>query len=167
MTAITFHEIIENDYIFIKEVYDHYILHSTSTYYTEPIPVEDLKELILAGHPKYKSFIIRIDGTNCGFCYLSQYKKRQAYDRTAEVSIYLKPGYTGQGTGTAALQQLEKTACQNGIAVLIAIISGDNAGSIRLFEKCGYEQCARFRQVGEKFGNILDVVGYQKIIGLS
>ena len=49
--------------------------------------------------------------------------------------------------------------------MLMGIISGDNAGSIKLFEKAGYEKCGHFRQIGEKFGRILDVVAYQKFIG--
>ncbi|MEI7898277.1 MAG: GNAT family N-acetyltransferase [bacterium] len=54
--------------------------------------------------------MIRADGISCGFCYISQYKKRQAYDRTAEVSLYLTPGFTGRGIGPDALRHLEKVA---------------------------------------------------------
>ena len=60
---------------------------------------------------------------------------------------------------------LEKTAFKHGIKVLIGIISGDNQSSIKLFEKCGFEKCGHYKQVGEKFGKILDVVSYQKILG--
>ena len=161
---ITFTEISEPDFQFIKEVYDFYILNSTATYYTEKISVAELKAMIPTGHKKYKSFLIRADENDCGFCYFSQYKKRQAYDRTAEVSLYLKPGFTGQGIGKTALEHLEKVALENGICVLIGIISGDNETSIKLFEKCGYEKCAHYKQVGEKFNKILDVVSYQKLI---
>jgi L-amino acid N-acyltransferase YncA len=48
--------------------------------------------------------------------------------------------------------------------VLIGIISGDNINSIILFENCGFEKCGHYKQVGEKFNEILDVVSYQKII---
>jgi L-amino acid N-acyltransferase YncA len=105
-----------------------------------------------------------LDNEPCGFCYISQYKKRQAYDRTAEVSLYLKPEYTGMGIGKLALGFLEKVAIEKGISVLIGIISGDNENSIKLFEKQGYDKCAHYKQVGEKFNKILDVVSYQKIL---
>jgi len=62
------------------------------------------------------------------------------------------------------LEYLEKVAKRNGISVLIGIISGDNENSIRLIENCGYEKCGHFKQIGEKFNKILDVVSYQKII---
>jgi phosphinothricin acetyltransferase len=161
---IEYREIKESDFESIKEVYDHYILNSTATYYTEKISIAELKEFIPVDHKKYKSFLIRANDNFCGFCYLSRYKKRQAYDRTAEVSLYLKPGFTGQGIGIDALNHLGDVAREQGIFVLIGIISGDNAPSIKLFEKCGYEKCAHYKQVGEKFNKILDVVAYQKII---
>jgi phosphinothricin acetyltransferase len=161
---IEFDELTERDFEIIKEIYDYYIENSTATYYTEKISIAELKEFIPCGHEKYKSYLILADGECCGFCYLSQYKKRQAYDRTAEVSVYLKPEWTGKGIGKAALSQLEKVAHEKGISVLIGIISGDNEISIKLFEKYGYEKCGHFRQIGEKFGKVLDVVSYQKII---
>jgi len=46
----------------------------------------------------------------------------------------------------------------------MALISGENEASIRLFEKCGFECCANIRQVAEKFGKKLDLRMYQKII---
>ncbi|MGA3014911.1 MAG: GNAT family N-acetyltransferase, partial [Bacteroidales bacterium] len=112
---ITFKDITENDFDFVKEVYDYYIENTTSTYYTERLPVYQLKEFILVGHEKYRSLLIKSDNINCGFCYLSQYKKRQAYDRTAEVSLYLNPEFTGHGIGRIVLQHLEEIARQNGI----------------------------------------------------
>ena len=154
----------ERDFHVVKEIYDYYILNSTATFHTDLISIEELKSVILTGHPKYRSFQIDYEGDTCGYCYISQYKKRQAYDRTAEVTIYLKPEYSGKGIGRETLNRLEKIAKRNGICVLIGLISGDNQASIRLFEKCGYEKCAHFKKVGQKFDKILDVVAYQKII---
>jgi phosphinothricin acetyltransferase len=79
------------------------------------------------------------------------------------LSIYLKPEYTGKGIGKTAIDYLENVARQNGISVLIGIISGDNESSQKTFQKSGYEKCGHFKQIGEKFNKILDVVTYQKI----
>jgi phosphinothricin acetyltransferase len=161
---IEFADLNEDDLELVREIYNFYIENSTATYYTEKISVGELKEFIPVQHKKYKSFLIKVDNEPCGFCYISQYKKRQAYDRTAELSLYLKPEHTGRGIGKVVLEHLEKVARDNGISVLIGIISGDNENSIKLFEKNGYEKCAHYKQVGEKFNKILDVVSYQKIL---
>lgn len=148
----------------VKEIYDYYILNSTATFHTDLITISELQEVIPIGLPKYKSFLINYEGEICGYCYISQYKKRQAYNRTAEVTIYLKPDYLGKGIGKEVLESLETIAKNNDISILIGIITGENNLSIRLFEKCGYEKCAHFKEVGEKFNKVLDVVAYQKIL---
>ncbi|MBN2519027.1 MAG: N-acetyltransferase [Bacteroidales bacterium] len=155
-------EIEEDDFEVIKKIYDYYIVNTTATFHTGRISVKELKEIILIGHPKYKSFLIKHFNEVCGYCYISQYKKRQAYDRTAEITIYLKPEYAGKGMGKIVMNKLEEVAKINKISVLIGIISGDNYASIKLFEKCNYTKCAHFKNIGEKFGKILDVVAYQK-----
>ena len=76
----------------------------------------------------------------------------------------MKPGFKGRGIGKAAVQYLEKLATSIGIRNIIAVITYDNKNSIKLFERAGYEKCAHFKQVGEKFGEILDVVAYQKML---
>jgi phosphinothricin acetyltransferase len=162
---IEFIELEEKDLAIVKDIYDYYILNSTATFHTEKIKIEELKEFILIGHPKYKSYLIYSDGEICGYCYFIWYKKRQAYDRTAEVTLYLKPEFHGKGIGKIVLERLEPIALNSGIKNLLGIITGENSASIALFEKCGYQNCANFRQVGEKFGRLLDVLAYQKIIG--
>ena len=161
---IEFIDLNEPDFEVIKEIYDYYIENSTATYYTEKITIEELKEFIPFQNKKYRSFLIKAENECYGFCYITQYKKRQAYDRTAEISLYLKTAYTGKGIGNTVLPFLENVAKEIGISVLIGIISGDNENSIKLFERNGYEKCGHFKQVGEKFNKILDVVSYQKII---
>lgn len=92
-------------------------------------------------------------------------KKREAYDSTAEATVYLKPGFTGKGIGNLAVKFIEEYALTQGFHALIALICGENTESIKVFEKNGYEKCAHYKEVGKKFGQWLDVVAYQKIIG--
>lgn len=157
-------DLTENDYQKVKEIYDHFIRNSTATFHTEELSISELKEFIYTDHPRYKSFLIYTDNKLCGFCYLSPFKPRQAYNRTAELTIYLRPEYQGKGIGAAVVKQLESVARNSDISILIGVISGGNHASERLFKKSGYEKCAHFKQVGEKFDQIIDVVAYQKIL---
>jgi L-amino acid N-acyltransferase YncA len=161
---ISFIELSENDLQTVKEIYEYYVENSTATFHTGRITLTEIREFIYIGHPVYKSYKIQANGDVCGYCYLSPYKKRQAYDRTAEVTVYLKQEYTGHGIGRLALRRLEEAAGTTTIKVLIGIITGDNIQSIRLFTREGYEKCGHFKEVGEKFGKVLDVVAFQKII---
>jgi|SRR5208337_2444032 len=161
---INLYEVSANDFALIKEIYDYYITHSTATFHTELVSFQELTATILVNHPIYKSYIIKLDDEPCGYCYFSPYNKRQAYNRTAEITIYLKPTHTGKGIGKQTMKKLETIAKNNNIKVLVGIISEENKPSIQLFEKSGYVKCAHFRKVGEKFNRILDVVAYQKIL---
>ncbi len=164
MYQLSFCPIKEEDFFFIKETYDYYAIHTTATFHTEPVSIAELKEFIFVNHPKYKSYIIICDDTPAGFCYFSYFKKRQAYDRTAEITIYLRPEFCDKGIGPKALIFLENEAKKVGIKNLIGLITGNNFASIKLFEKLGYKKVAHFEKVGEKLGQILDVVAYQKQI---
>lgn len=161
---VEFLPVEEKDLPAIKEIYDHYILNSTATFHSCPVQIPELTEFLFIAHPKYPAFTIRIKGRIIGYCFLTRYKNRQAYDRTAELSIYLRPECTGKGIGPAALQHLEEAAKRSGIHVLVGTLCGENYPSIRLMEKAGYTRAAHLRNVGEKFGNVLDVVIYQKEI---
>jgi L-amino acid N-acyltransferase YncA len=148
----------------IRDIYQYYVDHSTATFHTGHVTTSELREKILIDHPRYKSYVIDVDGVICGYCYLSQYNKRQAYDRTAELSIYIDHNFKSKGIGRKVLEQLEEEAKKVNIVVLLAIITGDNEHSIRSFSSAGYAKCADLKEVGEKFGKLLDVVFYQKIL---
>lgn len=159
-----FRTLQELDLEVVREIFNYYILHTTRNYRTRALTMEDLKEILRPGHPRYRSYMICEGGKPCGFVYLSQFRKRGAYGRTAELTVYLKQGYTGRGIGRKTMEFMEGIAREAGISVLVGIIGSENKDSIALFERMGYNQCAHFRRVAEKFGRVLDMVAYQKIL---
>jgi L-amino acid N-acyltransferase YncA len=123
-----------------------------------------LRTRICIDHDLYKANLIHHAGEVAGFCFLNQFNKHESYNRTAELGLYFKPQHTRQGLGTKAVGHLEQIAAAKGLKVLIASISGENERSIALFRKLGWEECARFRRVGEKWGRAIDVVFFQKSV---
>ncbi|MDP4207928.1 MAG: N-acetyltransferase family protein [Bacteroidota bacterium] len=164
MEQLEFFRIKDEDLVLVKDVYDYYVLNSTATFHTEPVTLDELREFIPLKDERYQSFLIFYKHQYAGYCYFGHYKKRQAYNRTSEITLYLKPEFSQKRIGTQTLQFLEKVAIENNFKNLLGIISGDNEGSIALFRKCGYVQCAHFKNMGEKFGKLLDIVAYQKEI---
>lgn len=148
----------------ILDIYTHYVLNSSATFHARVLTYEEMREIVFFNSETYKTYVIFEDSMICGYVILAQHKKREAYNTTAEVTIYLKPGFTGKGIGTMAVQYIERYARQQDLHVLIATICGENERSIKLFEKNGYIKCAHYKEVGRKFGKLLDVVAYQKII---
>ncbi len=154
----------EEDLPVVLGIYNHYIATTTATFDLEPISMETFQTRVLLDHDLYKAYVIHQMGEIAGFCFLSQFKKHESYDRTAEVGVYLKPEHVRQGLGTKAVGHLERVAAAKGLRVLLASISGENDASIKFFRTLGWEQCAHFRKVGEKWGRIIDVVFFQKLL---
>lgn len=146
------------------DIYNYYVEATTVTFHTEKLGSEEMKAILYQDDPIYISYAILDDGKLCGYAYMAPYKKRQAYRISSEVTIYLKPEYAGKGIGGQALVLLEKKALECGIHSFLAVICAENRASIRLFEKNGYQLCANFKEVGMKFGRMLDVVVMQKIL---
>lgn len=148
----------------IHEIYNYYVIHSTATFHTAPITLEEMRSLVIPKSPLYCTYTIQCDDKIVGYVLLTQYKTRAAYNSTAEVTIYLSADYTGKGLGHTALNFIEDIARKTGFHALVANICHENTQSVMLFERCGYERCAYYREVGYKFDRYLDLVSYEKLL---
>jgi L-amino acid N-acyltransferase YncA len=148
----------------VCDIYNYYIRNTTATFHTFPLTMNEMRELVFFNNPKYQTYAICREQQVCGYILLTQHKKRAAYDRTAEVTVYLTSAHTGRGLGSTALRFIEERARQARFHVLVATVCGENRPSIRLFLKNGYSQCAHYHEVGRKFERWLDLVAFEKII---
>ncbi len=164
MKNFVIEEIREEHLQSVLEIYNYYVLNTTATFHIRTLTISEMKEIVCFVNPVYKTFIIKNHEEVCGYVILTQHKKREAYDKTAEISIYLKQEFRGQGLGNLAIQHIEDYARTVKMRVLIATVCGENTRSIQLFSKNGYEKCAHYKEVGSKFGRYLDLVAYQKIL---
>lgn len=161
---IIFEEMHEEYLDEIRQIYSYYVLNTTATFHVQIPTREQMRQMVFFNNEKYKTFVILRNNLIGGYVLITQYKNREAYDATAEVTVYLKPESAGEGIGSIAIKYIEEYAKQQGIHVLLAVICGQNEASIRLCAKNGYNKCAHYQEVGQKFGQLLDIVTYQKII---
>ena len=147
-------------------IYNHYVATSTATFQTEPLtPDAWAAEVVAGGEPgRHGVWAVEDDGGFAGYVVVSPFKARCAYRDTAEVTVYLAPRRTGRGLGREALAFADDHARTTGLHALLAVVCAENDASIRLFEKAGYEQVARLREVGNKFGRLLDVVYLERLM---
>lgn len=164
MAEIRFEDIKQKHLREVLDIYLYYVLNTTATFHTCAVSLKEMQDIVYFDKPKYKTYAISDNDGVCGYVILSPYKTREAYSNTAEVTVYLKHDRLGKGLGRLAVQYIEDYARVQGIHVLVATICGENNRSIRVFEKCGFSKCAHYKEVGQKFGRLLDVVAYQKIL---
>lgn len=161
-----FEPIYEKDLDEITEILNYYVINSTVTFHIKQLSADEMREKVFFTKPYYKSFLIKEENNAkiLGYCAFTQWKIQEAYRNTAEINIFLRPEFTAKGIGSIAITYLEAEAKKTDIKTMIAGICTENLPSIKLFEKNGYEQCADFKKVGEKFGRVLDVIYLQKFL---
>ncbi len=159
-------DVSKDDIPAITALYNHYVLTSEATFELEPLTEKEMTrriEWVLETAP----FIVDVDhsGELRGFAYVHPWKERAAYYRTYEDTIYLAPDCKGQGLGTALMTELLARCRQcPTIHSIIACITETNALSIAFHERFGFKKVSHFKEVGTKFGQVLDVVDMQLIL---
>ncbi|MFC4100492.1 GNAT family N-acetyltransferase [Paenibacillus xanthanilyticus] len=149
----------------VHEIYNYYVANTTISFHTAEVTRDEMRANVCHPNPRYKTYVIEVEGEMAGYALFTQHKNKQAYDVTAEVTVYVAPERMGNGIGPAAIMFLEAEARTIGFHTLVATICTENERSIRLFERLGYEKCAHFKEVGYKFGRRLDIASYQKVLG--
>lgn len=145
-------------------LYNAYVLTSTATFSIALLAQDEMNQLLFSGLERFPSYAIVANGEFAGYVMLNRYKPREAYDQTAEVTVYLDEFFHGHGIGPMAITHIESIAKQYDFRALLGVVCAENTVSIQLFKKLGYFQCAHFREVGRKFDRTLDVEIYEKLI---
>ena len=148
------------------DIYNYYILHSDSTFDTEPIDRDRMLARLDAIASRWPC-LVSADASGCvtGFAYVHPWKEKAAYSATLETTVYLHPAHTGKGLGRALMECLIAECGRRGdISSLIACITGGNTASERLHASLGFRKVSHFASVGYKHGRHLDVTDWQLII---
>jgi len=148
----------------INTIYNHYVLHSTCTYQTEPSTPEARAAWFAAHGPLHPVTVAELDGAVAGWGALSPFHSRSAYRHTVENSVYVRHDLQRRGIGSALLADLIERARRLGHHTILGIIDAEQAPSIALHERFGFRRASHLREVGHKLGRWLDVVHMQLIL---
>jgi phosphinothricin acetyltransferase len=154
----------EKDAAAIAGIYNYYIENTVITFEETPLPADEMEKRIRTISSRYPYLVMENEGEITGYAYINTWKERAAYRYAAEVSIYLKDGFIGRGTGKSLLGRLlEAVRTTTKIHALTAGITLPNDRSVRLHEKFGFKKIACFEEIGFKTDRWLDV-GYWELI---
>ncbi|MHB1452334.1 MAG: GNAT family N-acetyltransferase [Saccharofermentanales bacterium] len=106
----------------------------------------------------YCAIVAEEEGQIAGYASLSQFRPHSGYAPTAEDSIYVAPGYTGNGYGSMLMAALLDRARKNGLCVITAWIDSANTGSVRFHEKFKFRHIGRMDNVGVLDGQKTSVI---------
>jgi phosphinothricin acetyltransferase len=149
----------------IQAIYAPFVQETSVSFETVPPSVETMAARISSNLARHGYFVAQSDAGILGFAYASPYRPRPAYDRTAEVSVYLAPQAQGRGLAQALYRALFAHLAARGFHTAVAIVTLPNPQSAQLHERCGFAHVGSLQDVGCKFGQWHGTAIYQRMIG--
>jgi len=120
----------------IVEIYNSTVASRMVTADLEPITVASRVKWFEEHSPNSRPlWVTRRDRDITGWLSFSSFYGRPAYDKTAEVSVYVDARFRGQGVGAYLLGAAVAHAPAIRVDTLLGFIFAHNIPSIRLFEK--------------------------------
>lgn len=148
----------------VIDIFNYYIENSFAAYPDRRVPYEFF-DILLKAAEGYPAVVAKDkQETVVGFGMLRAYHPFPVFSKTAEISYFIKPEWTGKGVGNLMLSHLIRKAEERGITSLLAGIASLNDPSIKFHKKNGFIECGRFKKIGEKKGHVFDVVYMQKTL---
>ena len=148
----------------IFSIYNDAILHGTATFDTDTKSNEEITHWWEKHNQKYCVFVAMRGSELLGWASLSQWSDKQAYNDSAELSVYILPSCQGQNIGQMLMKKVLEQGKSEGVHTVISRITQGNDISIHIHKKFGFEMVGVLKEVGRKFGRLLDVTMMQKIL---
>lgn len=156
----------------ILKIYAHYV-ENTAVSFEYAVPtLENFRGRMTATLRKYPYLVVAQDEKILGYAYAHEFIGREAYDWSAELTIYLDKDERRRGLGRRLYSALEKILQEMGILNLYACVGWTeredeflNHDSAKFHERLGFECVGLFRNCGCKFGRWYDMIWMEKILG--
>lgn len=148
----------------ITEIYNEAIVTTTATFDTEPKSTSERLQWYQEHDERHPIVVAVLEGRVIGWASLSKWSERPAYNDTAETSFYVKTEYRGQGVGRKLKHALIEEARRLQFHTLIARVACESDVSLHLNESFGFVHIGTMKEVGRKFGKLLDVHILQKML---
>lgn len=148
----------------IADIYNEAILTGTATFDTEPKSVDERIQWLQTHDERHPVLVAEKDGKVVGWASLSSWSDRCAYTDTAETSFYVHSAHRGRGIGRGLKEAIIEEARRLKYHTLIARVAEESRASLHLNEQAGFAHVGTLKEVGRKFGRLLDVHIMQKML---
>lgn len=148
----------------IQAIYAPIVATTTISFEEVPPDTAEIAHRIETVSKVYPYLVAERDGRLLGYAYASQHRTRAAYRTSVDVAIYADANARRTGVGRALYGELLPQAAKAGFHAAFAGIALPNPASVALHEALGFTPVGVYREVGQKFGQWLDVGWWQKIL---
>ena len=150
----------------LLEIYNYEVVHGVATLDLNPRTLPEWEEWF-SEHQTSDNFILtaEINDAPAGYASLSEYRSKEAYKSTAELSVYVGHEFRRQGVASALIDEVLKIAhSSDTLHSVVSVITAGNDASERLHAKFGFKPCGTLHQVGFKHGKYQDIDNFELIL---
>ncbi|RYX84657.1 N-acetyltransferase family protein [bacterium] len=161
---LTVRDATRDDLPAIVAIYNESIPAGRATADLYPITVADREEWFAKFDPQKRPiWVAESEGKIAGCIYITSfYGGRPAYDKTAEVSLYISQEWQGRGLGTFLMQRMVDHCPQLGVTSLLGLHFDHNEATKRLNDRFGFVQYGHLPEIaevhGEKRGLLISIL---------
>ena len=147
----------------IAAIYGHYVRETCVTFICREPDAAHYEAQIASG--TYPFLVADDGGEVVGFAYAAAFRPHDAYRWDVELTIYLRPGMTGQGTGSRLMAALLEELTRLGYLTAYSCVTVPNAPSVALHKRFGFTELGVFPSTGYKHGQWHSVLWLAKTLG--
>ena len=145
----------------VCDIYAPFVTASATSFEAIPPDSIEIQRRIAEITPKHPWIVFEGNQSVLGFAYASTHRTRQAYQWSADVSVYIHESVRKCGVGRALYTALLDLLRRQGYFNAYAGITLPNPASVGLHEALGFTTIGVYSRVGFKFGSWHDVVWLQ------
>jgi len=152
--SVDIRPLVESDYPGVKAIYEEGIATGHATFETSAPEWEEWDRKFV----RPCRLVAVAQGRVVGWAALSAVSDRCVYGGVGEVAVYVAEEGRGKGVGTSLLSALADASEEAGFWTLQAGVFPENAGSVRVHEKCGFRIVGTRERLGRMGGRWRDVL---------
>lgn len=171
MNNITIRPAYLSDAEKLLNIYSPYVLHTAITFNLTPPSPDEFRAKMEQTMQNYPYLVAEQNGEIVGYSYASLFVGRDAYNHSAEMSIYLDKSHTHCGTGRLLYENMEKILLSQNVFNLYACVAAPivedeylTNNSIDFHLHMGYSLIGAFTRCGRKFDRWYNMVWLEKIL---
>ena len=160
-----------NDAKELLNIYEYYILNTAITFEINVPTLAEFEDRIKNITEKYPYICIFDNNKILGYAYAHEYKPRDAYKYSCELSIYLDNSLKGHGFGKLLYNNIESRLKEMGIKNIYSCVTYVDKGdeyvtnnSVEFHKHLGFVEVGHFHKCGYKFDRWYDILWLEKIL---
>lgn len=153
----TIRDATAQDVLAISKIYARYVVETAISFEIEPPDEVEMLRRVNRATDRLPWLVLEHDSEILGYAYAIQFRAREAYQNSAESTVYVSKDHQRKGVGKRLMEEVLARLRSAKFHRVIAGVTLPNSGSVGLHESLGFKPVGVFTEIGYKFDQWHDV----------